>query len=333
LNKKKSFKDDFAFKFLFFILVIFIGFRHQVGADWFNYLSHVENQFNIDLSLNYERRGFLYLLIVWFASNIFGGIYFVNLILALIFCYGLYRFAEYLDSNRYSLLMIAFPVLIVIIGLGFSRQSAAVGLFMLALVELLKGNNIKYILLVLMAALFHLSAIILIPIVFLFVVQKKYILYPIIIIVIYFTFNFLFLPNIDYYNDSYIKREYNSSGALIRILLIMLPALIFLKFKIHMVTNVKSLKIWRFFSYAILTSFLLLLLSPSSTSVDRLSFYLIPLQLFVFSNLDRLPTKFNGHKLGDTFVFLFGLIVLSAWILFSDHSKYWMPYDSYLFNI
>lgn len=332
-NKKKPIKNDFGFKFLIVLFALFIGFRYEVGADWQNYLYHLESQFNTDLIFNFNNKEIIYYLIVWFASNIFGGIYLVNSILAIIFCYGLYRFAEFLNSNRYSLLMIAFPVLIVVISLGFSRQSGAIGLFMLGLVQLLKGKNINYILLILIATLLHLSAIILLPLVFLFIKQKKYIIYPIVIIVIYATINIFLLPNVEYYDESYIQREYNSSGALIRVLMNTVSGLIFLMFKNYIVTNIKSYKVWKLISYATLLSFLLYLLSPSSTAIDRMSYYLIPIQLFVFSNLNRLPVKFNTYKLGDNFVFLFGLIVLCSWILLADHSKYWLPYNSYFFNI
>jgi len=332
-NQKKTIKNDFGFKFLIFLFALFIGFRHDVGADWQNYLYHLEREFNTDLTLNFNNKEIIYYLIVWLASNIFGGIYFVNSILAIIFCYGLYRFAEILNSNHYSLLMIAFPVLIVVISLGFSRQSAAIGLFMLGLVQLLKGNNVKYILIILTASLFHLSAIVFLPLVFLFVKQKKYITYPIATIVIYAAISTLLLPNVEYYDASYIQREYNSSGALIRILMNAISGLIFLMFKNHIVTNMKSYKIWKYISYLTLLCFLFYFLSPSSTAVDRLSFYLLPIQLLVFSNLNRLPIKFNNFKLGNSFVFLFGLIVLCSWILLADHSKYWLPYNSYFFNI
>lgn len=332
-KQKETIKNDFGFKFLIVLLALFIGFRYEVGADWQNYLYHLENQFNTDLIFNYNNKEILYYLIVWLASNIFGGIYFVNSILGIIFCYGLYRFAEALNSNRYSLLMISFPVLIVVISLGFSRQSTAIGLFMLGLVQLLKGKNVKYMLLILTASLFHLSAIVLLPLVLLFIKQKKYIAYPITIIFVYAAINILLLPNVEYYDNSYIQSEYNSSGALIRVLMNTVSGLIFLMFKNHLVTNTKSYKVWNFISYATLLCFLLYLLSPSSTAIDRLSYYLIPIQLFVFSNLNRLPIKFNTYKLGNNFVFLFGLIVLCIWILFADHSKYWLPYNSYFFNI
>lgn len=332
-NIGKTIKNDFGFKFLCVLLVLFIGFRYEVGADWLNYLYHVELQSDTELLFNIDKKEFFYYLIVWFASNIFGGIYFVNLILAIIFCCGLYSFAANFAVNRYGLLMIAFPVLIVVISLGFSRQSAAIGLFMLGLVQLLKGKNIKYILLILIATQFHLSAIVLLLLVFLFINQKKYIIYPIAAIIVYASIITLLLPNIEYYDESYIKREYNSSGALIRVLMNTFSGLIFFVFKNHMVTNTKSFRIWKFISYATFVCFLFYLFSPSSTAVDRLSYYLIPIQLFVFSNLIRLPIKSNSLRIGNSFVFLFGLIVLCSWILLADHSKYWLPYNSYFFNI
>ena len=68
----------------------------------------------------------------------------------------------------------------------------------------------------------------------------------------------------------------------------------------------------------------------ASTPVDRMSLYLIPLQLYVLS---RLPFLFLDVVVrGSTIiaiVLLYGL-VLWVWLNYADHAYYWVPYDNYL---
>ena len=67
----------------FIVLVIVIGFRHEVGGDWSTYLEHLDlaSQESLSFTLGLTDPGYFFF--VWIASNIGGGIYFVNLICAI----------------------------------------------------------------------------------------------------------------------------------------------------------------------------------------------------------------------------------------------------------
>ena len=68
----------------------------------------------------------------------------------------------------------------------------------------------------------------------------------------------------------------------------------------------------------------------SSTAVDRLALYLIPLQLFVGSRIPDAslfgipPTSWNQLLIA------LSLSVLMVWLLFAGHSEYWLPYRNLL---
>ena len=71
-----------------------------------------------------------------------------------------------------------------------------------------------------------------------------------------------------------------------------------------------------------------LVLTPSSTAVDRLALYGMPIQLFVWS---RLPDVIGR---GRSAVIVFGCVIYSSvvlvtWLLFATHSAYWLPYQLY----
>ena len=75
---------------------------------------------------------------------------------------------------------------------------------------------------------------------------------------------------------------------------------------------------------------MLLKLSPSSTAVDRVALYWIPLQLFVLS---RLPDALGLPNAANSFwvfvVVVYSAAVLLVWLVFGTFSYAWLPYQFY----
>ena len=118
-----------------------------------------------------------------------------------------------------------------------------------------------------------------------------------------------------------------SSGALIRVLMTLFPALIFLlynkRFKLEDFEN----KIW--LCFAVLTIFLFvgLFLSPSSTVIDRIALYIVVLQIFVISKLPDIFRQFGiGEGLTSFMIIVYCFTILFAWLLFANNANNWLPY-------
>jgi hypothetical protein len=69
----------------------------------------------------------------------------------------------------------------------------------------------------------------------------------------------------------------------------------------------------------------LLLVLPSSTAVDRLALYVMPLQVAVLS---RFPLAF-GRRMGTFIVVLYSLAIEFVWLNFATHARFWIPYQVY----
>ena len=71
-------------------------------------------------------------------------------------------------------------------------------------------------------------------------------------------------------------------------------------------------------------------LSPSSTAVDRVALYWIPIQIFVFS---RLPIALSAGPLSERLVLIvivvYSFCVLLTWLIFGRFSYLWIPYKFY----
>ena len=125
---------------------------------------------------------------------------------------------------------------------------------------------------------------------------------------------------------NYIQTEYSSQGAAIRVVMNLVPAFALLMFRQRLKLEPVEMKIWTYFSIAAVAMPILLLLLPSTTVVDRLSLYLIPLQLAV---LPRLTYLFKGQNLGRIVIISYSALVLFVWLNFAVHAEYWLPYQLY----
>ena len=321
--------------FCWFSLTIVIGFRHEVGGDWVGYIKAIE-----DAPEYFLLHGDIaYNLLNWFGSNYFGGIYLVNSVCAGLFSWGLLVFCR-LQNRPWLSLNVALPFLIIVVGMGYTRQATALGICMWGIFYLLNGSYIRYIFLIFSAFLFHRSSLIMIlPLFFIsngFCNISCKLASSCLLI-----FSLYLLNNIGVFEAlsiGYFESEYNSSAASLRVAMNALPASIFLAFKSKFNLNDHQNSFWSVMSIFALLFVLLLFISPSSVVIDRLSLYFIPIQLFVFSYL---PEVFGGSRLKIFFsrhywiliIVLYSALVQFVWLFFADHSQFWVPYKFYLWGI
>ena len=224
------------------------------------------------------------------------------------------------------------PYLVIVVAMGYSRQSAAIGLSMVAVVALSRGKSKQFLGWITVAALFHQTAIICLPFV-IFSTHKhkiKIAIYGgIVALVLFILLSQRFLQ---YFYDSYLDAQYESAGAGVRIAMNALPALILLLFGKRLLIPSPQVNFWNCMAAIALLFVLALYLSPSSTAVDRLALYWIPLQLFVWSRFPLLLGSTRGAKLlGVWLVVLYSAAVLFVLLFFADLRYSWVPYGSLLY--
>ena len=329
-------RNNKIFDLHIFFLILFIGFRHKVGGDWGTYQGLLFENKYLTLSEFFSTvtlNSFGYKLFIWIFSSFDLGVFFLNLLSASVFMIGV-RILVYNFNYRYLALILAFPTLIVIVGMGFTKQSVAIGFFLIAFDSLLKQQNKKYVFYVVIASLFHLSALVFLILIF---SRKKYFLiilfiFMTLIYVLYSYSKFIYILNsINFY--SYIKNYVlyevvTSNGANLRIILNIIPTFLLLIFYNHFDMKDKNKLIFINLS---IVQFLILFISfilPNATGIDRISFYLIILQIFIYCEFSNL---FKKQFLKNIYIFLiqlYSIILLYIWVNFSLHSIYWIPYTT-----
>lgn len=318
-----------GFQLYFLLLILVVGLRHEVGGDWGNYLP------TIDVAMHQSFEDALaepgdpaYHMLNWMSAHLGAGIYGVNLVCSFVFAYGLMEFCQ--NSPRPWLsLAVAVPYLVIVVAMGYTRQGVAIGLIMLALVALEKGSMFKFVVWVSVAALFHKTALILIPMA-IFAGRKNWITLVGVLLTAVLMFFLLLAEYVDNMVAGYITAEYSSSGAGIRIAMNAVPAGIFLVFRNRFELTDAQRIFWTWMALVGVAFIGILAVSPSSTAVDRVALYWIPLQLYVWSRWpSAMARTHNAQMPWMAAVLLYSLAVQFVWLFFADHRNGWIPYQFY----
>jgi hypothetical protein len=315
--------------FVIVVLTIMIGFRYEVGGDWIAYLMHVDNMKGEPLDAIVGINEPAFQLLNWLGANVGGGIYFVNLICAALFSWGLVIFCS-IQPRPWLALLVAVPFLVTVVSMGFTRQGVAVGLAMLAFTRLELLNVSRFMFWIVLAALFHKSAVILIPLAVLVASRSRVLTVVSVAVASAVLFVVLLQEQLDYFARNYIEAEHTSSGAGIRILMNAIPAALLLLFRKRFELSPHTRKIWLWMAWGALLFIPIYFVSPSSSAVDRVALYWIPMQMLILSRLpDAFGLRGRRNPLWVILVAVYCASVMLVWLLFADHAYLWIPYRFY----
>ncbi len=319
------------------LMTLVIGLRFHVGGDWYAYLRIYryifETQDSFGSDLVYLIAGDPgYLLLNWISAKLNGGIAGVNLLCGAIFSIGLSIFCRNLP-RPFLALAVAMPYMVIVVSMGYSRQAVALGVTMIALVAISRQKVGWFIFWTLIAASFHKSGIIMLPIAALAGSRNKILsLFLIATIGLIIYYSFLVEPFELLYKNYIAAQDSQAQGAYIRLLMCVFPALIYLVWPHRFSFKSNERSLYSLMCWISLGLFLLLLInSDISIAVDRVALYMLPIQLVIFSHV---PDMLNGKKITSQFLVLsvifYYFCVLFVWLNFAIHAGDWIPYNNYI---
>jgi EpsG-like putative glucosyltransferase len=268
----------------------------------------------------------------WTASQLGLGVWAVNLACATIFATGLISLCRW-QPNPPLALLVAVPYLVIVVAMGYTRQSAALGLIMFATTQLHRGSLLKMAGFLVLAVLFHRAAIIVLPLFALAASKQRFLSIVLVGVLGWVIYIYFVSSSIDRFVRVYVDTRYSSSGALVRVLMNIGPAMLFLALRKRFGFHPVQERLWTLFSIASLVALVALFYSPSSTAVDRFALFLIPLQVVVFSRLpSALGTPNRQALYVVTSVIAYSFLVEIVWLNFGQFSSYWIPYRNYIFE-
>lgn len=312
------------------LTILMVGFRYNVGGDWGAYLRMYEEMYFQPLSYALTTTDPAYGLLNWLSAGANAGIWIPNLGCAVVFVCGLGSLVKTLE-NRWLAMTIATPYLIIVVGMGYTRQAAAIGILCWALAGASERRIISMVIKVGLAALFHKTAILFLPILLAPMALKspaKAIAGGFIFIILAY---FVLFSSSDQLIGSYVSSNYQSSGAAIRIGMNVAAAVIFLIFKDKIEPDEYKRTIWGICSFMALASAVGLSLTSSSVGLDRISLFLIPLQVVTYTSIPYALSK-TGKAVPSIMLTVLGysFAVLYVYFNFGQFSEFWLPYNSVL---
>lgn len=317
-----------AWIFLGVLFTLMIGFRYQVGGDWGAYLTHYDRTFEVPLSEAIGTSDPGYALLNWLSGLVGGEVYLVNLVCGAFVMAGVIVFSRR-QPLPWLALLVAVPYMIMVVAMGYTRQSVALGFELLALVALMDGRMRRFVLLVACGALFHKSAVVLLPLAMLARSRNRL-----------WTLFWVGLTGVglgvailaEHYESlwqNYVEAQMVSEGGPIRVAMNALPALLLLIFRKKLAPDADERRVWMWI--AVFSLACIPLIGLASTAVDRVALYFMPIQIYVFTRVHRLFEGRLFRSVAVVSVMLGYGLVQWVWLNHAGHAFAWLPYQFYPF--
>jgi len=319
-----------ALVFAGLFLTLFIGLRYKVGGDWTEYQDALWRGGFRTLGDTFAIRDPAYETLNWAAAHLGLGIWAVNIVCGGIFVWGLLRLAR-TQPRPWMVVFLAVPYLITVVAMGYTRQAVAIGIVMASFAAAISGGSIvRSIVYIAIGTLFHRTTIVVLPLLSLATGQRRVWNLLAVIPALYGLYAIFVAPSLGNLVHGYLEEEYSSSGAAIRVALVVVPATIFLLFRKRLGFGDRERVLWLSLSIAAFACLVLLFVLPSSTVVDRLALYALPLQIVI---LARVPSALISEGFGRALLVTYGAAVLFVWLTYGSHSDLWIPYRNYIAEI
>lgn len=322
-------------KLLYWILLsglfLFSGFRFEVGCDWIGYLRNYSIYFN-SYAEAWTRSEPGHWTIIHFLHQAELPYIYLNVITSGIFFLGLHILAKR-QPNPLTFLVLAFPILIINMPMSAIRQGAAIGFVCIAFSAFIDRRLIWFVACVLAGSLFHPSSL-------LFLILAPFIMGDFnkrnILIA-----SLLALPGVyglaqldaaEVAQQRYIDTGIDAAGAVFRLGILTLSGLLFVwwfapKWRAQFPKDYKLASIGAWMMVAFFGIFFI-----SSTIGDRFGYYLIPIQIMIFSRIPYL-NGLSDKQLFTALPYVGLTLVFVVWTQLSWHfNKCYIPYENVLFG-
>lgn len=316
--------------FVLLIFALFTGSRVEIGGDWGTYLKNyyiLGKNFNLrDFNVRSDW-GFEILSYFFYINK--QPIFFLNLLISFFNFLCLYFFLRDKDY-KWIFLIISVPFFVIVLQIGFIRQSVAISFIILSMLAIKKNYYLSFMICMILGMMFHKSSLLIFLIMILSIdrllsVILKYSIFFIFIGII------IYLSRGDFgnlYSNYLINISTDSKGAIPRLILVCVPSIIYLLF--YNKFNFSLFEKKFFLILSLLTFILIPLVISYSTLVDRLLIYLLPFQLVIYSSISSLSKNENIKKLINSSVISLFILYLFVWLNFSNSSQRWVPYSSFI---
>ncbi|MEW9150517.1 EpsG family protein [Acinetobacter indicus] len=337
ISKNKLFKIICLFVLVLVLSILYYIRDFSIGTDTHAYVDYFELLKNIKYSeifyyANAYNVEFFFFIISKLLLDVFGSIQMIFFVYAIILYTTLISSFRMLNLNLVLLVLSIFSFFpIFYYNFNILRQSIALSFIILSCVYLIRGQNNNFLLLIVIAGLFHSSA--LVCILFYFIYKyRDYIYNKIFYFIIFFMSSFyLFLKAISGYLDKYIVYIEVSDGKPFSFSIIFIFSLISIfSYIVRNKANLQWYKdVLKFFNIVLLFfisyNILLYVIGISNQGLNRIGFYFLWPIIFIVPILIR--TQFKGNNRIVVNMLSLVLYVLASFYLLVNQSESIIPFQ------
>lgn len=306
-------------------LAVIIGLRYQVGVDWGNYLVHYDQASLSTVTQAMMESDAAYGFLNWAAAALGQGIWFVNLPCAAIFVAGVFVLCRSLPDPWLGF-VIAVPFMAIVAAMNYTRQSAALGCVFMAVVALQRENVVRFVILILIGALFHRTAAMVFPLGALMYSPNRYwrlfwifggaaIAYSV------------FLEEMSgVFIQTYIRDPMVSDGTQVRVIMNGVAGACILGFGRMFAVSPRVFRFWRLYALTSMVFVAAIVVLPPLTAIDRVALYWMPLQIYAFGHLPFALRRWGLGEVSTVGVIFVYAAVQYVWLNFATYSFAWFPY-------
>ena len=313
------------------IFCAFVGLRWEVGTDWGNYQyihALVGSGPFSDTLRDTEPASYM---LFWLSTYFTGDMLISNVVAAIILLTGIFSFAR-ITPQPWLAILSATPYLIIVIGMTGIRQAMAVGIVLFALARWHRITMLKKVMYLLIASLFHTSA--LTNVLLILLPMGRNLVTKAIMVIVFGGLAFtvttslqFYSDNIEFYQDAYLSNEDSiaSPGALMHVALVWLPAALYLLFRHRLDPLIANPRLMHMGSW--LSICLLGLYFVSSTGASRMTlyFYFVPMMFYPAATNLLGP---RNRLLAITLILAFHFLLLFIWLFFANNAIAHIPYET-----
>jgi hypothetical protein len=332
LNKNKTLNKKNGLFLIYIVLVMIVGLRNEVGDDWHSYINfYNDHEQSKRVEIGYR-------LINDFFSDI--GIPY-NIFLILINSLSIYLILKFIYLNsklKQIAILIYFYEIYFYYNLSGIRQAIAISLICFGFRYAYKRELLKFVIIVLLAASFHKSALVsfvifFIPrnkinIYYLFLSYKFYLLIIVISLIIYTYDDLLpiasqvsFFKNVAYYITQHYKLDGIYQAYFIGIMKRLIPVFIYIFYNKYLPKNSIVNYFFNIYIFGLLIFAVTYTISPDIGT--RLSVYFTIFEILIISNLVYFVQNYRNK-----------IVILSIYLLIVSYKiNDYIYRDSYLYNI
>ena len=310
---------------------VMIGFRFHVGMDWFNYIGLYRYEQRIRWENIPAQREPAFVLLNRVAGAIRGGPILVNVISALVFTGGLYAAARRCREPMLGF-VVATPLLVVGLAMSGIRQAMGLGVIFFLFAVWEKCSTLTRCALVLLASLFHFSAIFFL--IYGAIGSKAQPVLKVAGVLLVGAAVFIVssykLEAVQAYSKLYIGGESKLSapGALVQIAPIAAAGLLYLLVRRAWMQANEEHPLFEPIAWSAVL--MLPLAALSSVGAYRFSLYFWAFAMAIWAGVPGLIGSGAGRLFYRIVVVAIAFAMLIGWLMFANNSFAWLPYKSWL---